>query len=139
MKLASSGAAWDIPADCRTPVTIVRRLEEPRSLQPCQSGLALRGRLRVLRLTGCGANCLECWLDDETGSCQSRYETDHVGSAADRVAVFFAAIRLLGISFLFRCGSGDTYGLWITRCQLVAALEAALFSQLCLELALLLH
>ena len=105
----------------------------------CHSGQTLRGGSCVLRFTGCGANCLERWLDDDTGRRQRRYQTHSFRDAADRVAVFFAAIRLLGISFLFRGRSGGAYCLWITGCQLVATFKAALFSQFRLKLAPLLH
>src|SRR5262245_48358065 len=55
----------------------------------------------MLRLTGRGANCLERWLDDEAGRRQRWYQTHDFRGTADRVAVFLAAVRLLGSAFCF--------------------------------------
>jgi len=93
----------------------------------------------MLRFTGGGANGLERWLDDDAGRRQRRYQTDNVRGAADRVAVLFTAVRLLGISLFFRCRPGDAYCLWIAGCQRVAAFKGPVFFQLRLELVPLLH
>ena len=67
----------------------------------CHSGQTLRGGSCVLRFTGCGANCLERWLDDDTGRRQRRHQTHSFRDAADRVAVFLQLFACLGSAFFF--------------------------------------